>query len=230
LQEVNLKLDYCTYEAAKYAVMHWHYSRTLPLPPMVKIGVWENNIFIGCLIYSRGASSSLLKPYNLNQDDGCELTRIALNKHKNKVSKIISISLKLLKNACPKIRLIISFADPNHNHYGGIYQASNFIYTGFTQKSKIYIDKFGKKWHSRQVSEKGYNKQYGEYVKCIKKSECEEIEEIGKYRYILPLDKEIRKEIEKLRKPYPRPSGENGITVPDQGKVRGSIPTDGLKI
>ena len=46
MSSVDLKVDWCSYEAAKYAVMHWHYSKTMPAGKTVKLGVWENGRFI----------------------------------------------------------------------------------------------------------------------------------------------------------------------------------------
>lgn len=71
----SLKIDWATHEAAKFACEKWHYSETMPVPPIVKIGVWENSKFIGVILFSRGASPDLLKPYGLTQYQGCELTR-----------------------------------------------------------------------------------------------------------------------------------------------------------
>jgi hypothetical protein len=149
-----LKIDWASHEAAKYACENWHYSKCLPVPPLVKIGAWEDNKYIGCVVFSRGASSNLLKPYGLEQVEGCELTRVALNKHKSSVSKILSIAMKFLKKNSPDLKLIVSFADPNEGHHGGIYQATNWIYAGRSAKSFKYLDKNGREWHSRQVSEK----------------------------------------------------------------------------
>ena len=50
-----LKLDWCSHEAARWAVEHWHYSKSMPTPPVVKIGVWEDERFIGVVLFSRGA-------------------------------------------------------------------------------------------------------------------------------------------------------------------------------
>jgi hypothetical protein len=38
---VDLKVDFCSHEAAKYACEHWHYSRCVPASKLIKIGVWE---------------------------------------------------------------------------------------------------------------------------------------------------------------------------------------------
>ena len=107
----------------------------MPKSKLVKIGVWENNKFIGCIIFGSGANNSMLKPYGLSMQQGCELVRVALSTHKSPVTKIISIAIRLLKQNFPKLRLIISYADQRQNHLGIIYQAGNWIYTG-SLKSK----------------------------------------------------------------------------------------------
>lgn len=224
---VTLKIDWCSHEAAKYACTHWHYSKSVPVPPLVKIGVWENSKYIGCVIFSRGASSNLLKPYGLTQYEGCELTRVALDKHETSVSRIIRIAIKYLKKQNPKLRLIVSFADPQYGHVGGIYQAGNWVYSGETAKSAEYW-KNGKRLHSRQISEKGWNIQHGQKRKTYKPSECEIIRTAGKHRYLMPLDKEMAKQIESLRKPYPKKTRGGSVTVAQpaiQQERGGSIPT-----
>ena len=78
----ELVVDWCSYEAAKYAVMHWHYSKTMPTHPIIKIGVWEDGEFVGCVLFSRGANNNLGRPYGLKITEVCELTRVALSQHK----------------------------------------------------------------------------------------------------------------------------------------------------
>ncbi len=224
-----LKIDWATHEAAKYACENWHYSKSVPVPPLVKIGVWENGAFIGVVIFSRGASSNLMKPYSLNQDAGCELTRIALTNHRSPVSKIKSLAIKFLKKNSPKLRLIVSFADPQYGHNGAIYQAGNWVYVGDTSPSAEFWYK-GKRLHSRQVSEKGWNIQQGQKRKTVKPSECNIIKTKGKHRYLMPLDDEMKKQIEPLAKPYPkRVLGADNGTAGDQLAGGGVIPTNTLQ-
>lgn len=223
---MSLKIDWATHAAAKYACENWHYSGSVPVPPIVKVGVWESDKFIGVVLFSRGASSNLLKPYGLEQAEGCELTRVALHKHKTPVSKILSIAIKFLKKNSPTLKLIVSFADPNEGHHGGIYQATNWVYTGRSAESYDYFDKRGRKWHSRQVSEKGFNIQQGVVRKTVKPSECTKIKREGKHRYLLPLDKEIKIKIESLRKPYPKraPEAEASMRLGSTEEKDGSSP------
>lgn len=196
-----LKIDWASHKAAKYACEKWHYSKSVHVPPLFKLGVWENDKFIGVVIFSRGASTNLLSPYGLEQSQGCELTRVALTKHKNSVSRILSIAIKFLKKENKKLMLIVSFADPHYSHHGGIYQATNWLYVGDTAPSKEYYYN-GKRLHSRQVSEKGWNIQQGQQRKTIKPSQCNIIKTKGKHRYIYPL--QDREKYLHLAKPYPK--------------------------
>lgn len=200
---VDLRLDWCSYDAAKYAVEHWHYSGSLPTPKRLMIGVWEDDQYIGAVIYSRGASSSLGSPYGLDQTETCELTRVALADHETPVTRIMSISRKLLTRKCGGLRLVISFADPEQDHIGTIYQADNWYYLGKSDSSKKYRAPNGKVYHSRQVSKKGWNYQYGEPRRVWKPSQCDVIELDGKHRYGYVLDDDIRHRLESLAKPYP---------------------------
>ena len=58
--------------------------------------------------------------------------------------------------------------------------------------------------HSRQVSEKGWNIQQGQKRKTVKPSECKIVKTVGKHRYLMPLDAEMRDKVAKLAKPYPK--------------------------
>lgn len=188
-----LKLDWCSHEAAKYAVKHWHYSKCLPAGKLVKIGVWENDNFIGIVLFSRGANNNLLKPYGLEQTEGCELTRVALNNHKTSVTKIISVAIKMLKQQSPKLRLIVSFADERQKHLGIIYQAGNWVYAGHVHSSPEYF--INNRWqHQRNI-----NSLFG----SIKGLSCPKRDGGYRLRYLMPLDNKMRKQIEKFKKPYP---------------------------
>lgn len=203
VSKADLRVDWATHEAAKYACENWHYSKSVPVPPLVKVGVWENKKFIGVVIFSRGASSNLMKPYGLDHDEGCELTRVALTDHQSSVSRIISLAIRFLRRNSPKLRIIVSFADPHYGHHGGIYQAGNWLYVGDTSPS-VQFYKNGRRFHSRQVSEKGWNIQQGKIRKAVKPSECEVVKTPGKHRYLMPLDGEMRAKIAPLAKPYPK--------------------------
>lgn len=227
---MSLRLDWCTHQAARYACERWHYSRTLPTPPLVKIGVWEHDRFIGCVLFSRGASAPLGKPYDLRHGELCELTRVALTAHDTPTTRIVAVAIRLLCRHAPGLRLIVSFADPNAGHVGTIYQAGNWIYCGTTSGAPKFRDKHGRVWHSRQVAASGIKTQYGTPRRVPRIADCERIPELGKYRYLMPLDAATRDRVEQLRKPYPQPRA--GSIAGDASAVQagegGSRPTPAL--
>ena len=55
----ELLVDWCSAEAARYAVEHWHYSRRMPRFKLSKLGVWENNAFVGVVIFGQGATPEI---------------------------------------------------------------------------------------------------------------------------------------------------------------------------
>lgn len=194
---MNLRLDWCSYEAAKYAVEHWHYSHAMPSGKLTRIGVWENNKFIGCVLFGRGATNHLVTQYGLTNVEGCELVRIALRNHKTPVSRIISIAVKMMKRQAPGLRLIVSFADTKENHHGGIYQAAGWIYAGETGQQPFPVIN-GKLVHPRTLS---IMLRAGKFKK---RSDVPHVLTPSKYRYLLPLDVKMKQEVLKLAKPYPK--------------------------
>ena len=201
---MTLKIDYVQHKAVAYACKHWHYSHSVPCPPHVRFGVWEDGRFVGVVLYARGASGNLLKPYGLQNTEGAELARVALRDHVSPVTRMVAITLKMLRRQCPGLRLIVSFADPAQGHVGGIYQGGNWIYAGQSASANAYIDKTGRQWHERMVSERGWNYVFGQKRKVVKASDCTRIKQPGKHRYLMPLDNAMRQQVEALRKPYPK--------------------------
>lgn len=201
---MNFKMEFCSYEAAKYACKNWHYSKSMPVGKLVKVGVWENDKFIGVVIFGRGAAKDLLSPYGLTQDRGCELTRIALKKHKTFVSKIMMIAIKFLKKLNPNLELIVSFADADQDHIGSIYQATNWIYTGLKNKNKksAFIIN-GKKTHPKSIQATGVKQSLSEIRKYLD-PRAELFISKGKHCYLMPLNKKMRKNVIKLSKKYPK--------------------------
>jgi hypothetical protein len=200
----DLRVDWATHAAAKYACEHWHYSGSVPVPPLVKVGVWECGDFIGVILFSRGANNNMLKPFGLSVTEGCELTRVALTSHVTPVSRIIKIALKFLQANSPGLRLIVSFADPSEGHHGGIYQAGGWIYTGRQQDSIEWLAPDGKIWHGRMVKAKGWTVCHGVRRKTWKPEQCTKVVKPGKHRYLMPLDPGMRAKIEPLAQPYPK--------------------------
>jgi len=204
MNKQQLKIDWATHQAATYACKNWHYSKSMSVPPLVKVGAWEDGKFIGVVLFSRGANNNMLKPFGLQQTEGCELTRVALNNHISPVSRIIRLAIIFLKKTSPSLKIIVSFADENQGHHGGIYQAGNWIYTGQQPDTIEYIAPDGKQWHGRMVSKTGKTKVFGKQKLVWRHDQCKKVVCKGKHRYLMPLDDKMREQIQHLSKPYPK--------------------------
>ncbi len=203
---MNLRLDFCSYDAALYAVTHWHYSRSIPAGKLVKIGVWEDREFIGCIIYSYGANHNLARSFELKQTEVCELSRIALRAHQTPVSRLVSISLKVLKKHCPGIRVVVSYADLDHGHLGGIYQAANWTYVGrMTDGECCAFIVRGKRMHKRSVGARGWVQSL-RWLKEHIDPDAAMVRTEGKHKYLWFFDDQIRRRYQS--QPYPKRSND----------------------
>lgn len=217
MSKCDLRVDWATHEAAKYAVENWHYSKSCP-QISVSVGAWENGKYIGAICFGRGANNHIGTPFGLSQDKVCELVRVALKTHECPVSRICSIAVKFLKRQSPGLRLIISYADPEQSHHGGIYQAMNWCYLGKSQAQRECLIN-GKIVHKKTV-----HSTIGTVV-GVEKSKI-----LWKHKYALPLDAEMRQRILPLSKPYPkRASSADSGTPGNQLGGSGANPTDALQ-
>lgn len=205
---MTLVVDFCGHDAARYAVERWHYSGCLPTGKLVKIGAWEDGSFIGCVLFSRGASPWLGNAYELDHTEICELTRVALRDHVAPVSQIVAESLRLLRRRCPELRLVVSFADPARDHHGGIYQAGNWIFTGQSMEVDEYF--VGGRWRHKKGVWYGLRAAgvQGKHLPVIEGNPTVPFRRApGKLRYLMPLDRAMRRRLSALALPYPRPGG-----------------------
>ena len=200
---MTLKIDWCSPQAAKYACEHWHYSASYPSAGATSVGVWENDLFVGAIIFGYGANNHIGCPYGLTQHEVCELTRVAMRNHSAPISQCVSKAIRMLRGRCPGLRLIVSYADEGHNHKGVIYQAMNWVYVGATTNGASPLVIRGKRLHAKSV-----HKMCGthdiEYIKKNIDASVKKVEITSKHKYLYPLDKKMRKKISALQKPYPK--------------------------
>jgi hypothetical protein len=223
MSKPDVKLDWCSHAAAKYAVERWHYSACLPASKSVYIGVWESRRFVGAVIFSQGANYLAVNKL-AGQLEACELTRVALKKsHATPVTKIIAIAIRMLQQTNPGLQLVYSYADPMQNHHGGIYQGGNWIYVGVGSTSRQY--RYRGKWvHARTITGANFGCPKALSNDALKTLPCRKV--TGKHKYLYPLNAAMRKQIEPLRKPYPkRVRSVDSDTLAIQAGKGGASPT-----
>tara|TARA_R100001198_G_C5208295_1_gene194630 strand:+ start:289 stop:951 length:663 start_codon:yes stop_codon:yes gene_type:complete len=184
-------------------LLYKHYAKRIP-PIQFAFGLFDiKNTMEGICTLSIPASR-----FNLSLDV-YELNRLVSNDNlpKNTLSYFVSKVLKKI----PTKKIIVSYADKNQNHHGYIYQATNWIYTGFsTVEKKIIVN--GKELHRRTL----YDTYGTSSIDKLKKKglSIEQIEQYGKHRYFYILDnkknrKKIFQEIKNKYGTMPYPKGDN---------------------
>lgn len=212
--------------AARHAVTHWHYSRTMPTGKLVKVGAWEHDRYIGVVLFGRGASPALVTRYGLTQTGGCELVRVALDRHTTPTSHIVAQALRYLHHHNPGLHLVVSFADEREGHIGTLYQAGNWIYAGTVTHSWYKV-------HGRLTHPKTLHTRYGiggqsiPWLHAHVDPNATRVEMPPKHRYLMPLDRHTRRRIQHLAQPYPtRGRSVDGDTPGSPPGEAGSTPAD----
>jgi hypothetical protein len=169
-------------------VATYHYSKIMPDNAFNCFAGFYGNKLAGVVVYGNGANNntfSALIP-DIEVKNCRELMRLWSpdGMPKNTESKLISESLKMLPQ---EIFLVVSFADPSHNHTGIIYQATNFYYCGMSKPSKMLKNKDGRIFHVRSIGT--YKRRHPELKEftnkeIMKKYEWKYIDSSGKHRYV----------------------------------------------
>tara|TARA_R100000742_G_C4230194_1_gene51953 strand:+ start:57 stop:704 length:648 start_codon:yes stop_codon:yes gene_type:complete len=110
-------------------LLHKHYLKRLPSISYC-FGIFKNDL-IGVITFGTSANYMFNNGkciFNDYEVYTIELNRLCVDDGlpKNVLSFFVSQSLKMLPKPC----CIFSYADPNQNHHGYIYQATNWLYTG----------------------------------------------------------------------------------------------------
>jgi len=124
-------------------IMKKHYAKRMPTISKC-FGIFENNLIFGVCTFGVPATPYVGKSI-IGQDKAylvLELNRLCIEDSapKNTASFFISQCIKQIE----KPKIIVSYADSGQNHVGYIYQATNFFYTGLSDKHRF--------WHSENIN------------------------------------------------------------------------------
>lgn len=211
-----MRLTRATPQAIRYACLHFHYAKAIPANTVGYNVYNDANEWCGVILYGTGATPNIGMPYNVPQGGVLELVRVALNGKQEQTSRAVAMSLRQLHKDVPHCRLVISFADCDQHHLGTIYQATNWIYTGTNNEgSRGAFIIHGKKVHPRSVYSKivvidGKRVHCPQTIDAVRRfidPNATEFKTDGKRKYLMPMDKAMRRQIAPLAKPYPKTDG-----------------------
>lgn len=195
----------CPVAHARWAVKYFHYSKKMPTHTW-RFGVWENNKFVGVVLFGVGATPHIASPFGLKASEVGELVRVALSSHRTSTSKIVMLCVRMLRKTSPGVRLLVSYADSEQGHLGTLYQACGWTYIGPTFQQYIVLG--GVMQHPRTLGSK-YGKN-GQSIASLRKfvdPKAHRVEKPPKHKYVYALDPALRQLIEGMKLPYPKKAG-----------------------
>ena len=205
----NYKVLPISYNETKPFILNIHYAKRIP-SITYSFGLYNNSELVGIVTYGSPPSQALCKGIagDENKKIVLELNRLVLkNNIKNEASFLVGNSFKLLK----KPTIIVSYADTSQNHTGYIYQATNFFYTGLSDKRTEWRQINTNK-HSKTICE-----QYSLQERKNNPQKFYVIDRPRKHRYIYIIanKKDKKNLLKKLKYPildYPKFQNKNYTT------------------
>jgi len=180
-----------------------HYAHRIPSISYA-FGLFEKEL-MGICTFGSPPSPSLCKGVcgEEYKQSVIELNRLCLEEElpKNSASFFVGKCLKML----PPQTIVVSYADTSMNHHGYIYQATNFIYTGLSDKRTEWR-KRNSSLHSKTICESvslEERKASDDYYVTERPRKHRYIYFIGSKRWKKQMRKELNYPI------YPYPKGDN---------------------
>ena len=189
-------------EAKKLIVNH-HYSHSFPGGTKLTFGVILKSKLLGVMAFGVGPYFGYKLVEKATPDDVITLTRLWLSDELpgNSESKVLGIALRSLKKNT-NLKFVIAYSDPAAGHFGTIYQATNWLYTGFSTAMPLYDIGDGTLHHSRSLAQRlgshsiRYLTQQGINARRVPQQ--------AKHRYIYLLDESWRSRLTVPLLPYPK--------------------------
>ena len=194
---------------AKTLVTANHYSHTFPGGSQLAFGVFSGPLLLGVLVLGVGSFNSSSLVVGADRGSCITLTRLWMSDElpKNSESRVTAIVLRSLARHTD-LKFILTYADPAQGHVGTIYQATGWLYTGFSDATAYYTLHGGNPRHSRSFSHAfgtrsmDHFRRHGVDVRLVQQE--------AKHRYIYFLDPDWRASLKVPALPYPKKEKNHG--------------------
>lgn len=112
-----------------------HYTRSVPSGKSLYFA-YENALVVFSLPANKNISTFLVGEANVVW----ELARLwAPDGHrKNLLTQAISAAIAALRALVPTVIALVSYADPNVGHLGGVYRAASWVYLRQSEETRVY--------------------------------------------------------------------------------------------
>ena len=149
----SLRLIPIPHAIAKCYVERNHYLHSMPGGTDLCFGVLAGGRLLGAMTFGAGPANAYRLVSASRRADCLTLSRLWLSDDlpSNSESRVIGIALRVLRRVT-NVKFVVSYADPAQGHLGGIYQATNWLYTGLSEATPLLDLGDGVNRHSRSVS------------------------------------------------------------------------------
>lgn len=173
-------------------IERWHYSGSINgcIADFCYALFDESGFMKGAMFYGRMAMANQFKRFADKESDVIELRRLCCvdDTPKNAESFLIGRSLRDLKKQWEG-KIVVSYADKEHNHSGTIYKASNFRQVGDIKGAKIIVHN-NRHYHDKSIRTKykGKLKPFAQrLLDALNSGEAFYKETAGKHTYLYTL-------------------------------------------
>ena len=191
---------------ANRIVKNNHYSGTTCFGTSVSLGIYWKGMLVGVAQFGTGVNPKGTAKHveGSTMKDYLEFNRMWLSDiaPHNSESQAIGQIFKWFKKNRPDIKWLISFADGAMSKVGTIYQATNWIYTGYNKTGGLWVTKDGVRMHHAGLALKHKDTKrdtleahYGTPLYRVVG---------GQFRYIYFLDKRWKKRLAHKPLEYPK--------------------------
>jgi hypothetical protein len=145
-----MQLKKISFNIAKEFLTKYHYLHSIPKGTPYCFGAFsslKSDALEGVICFSNPIAKNIWKGLFNVEVSVIELSRLAIKEGSDQIaSQLIGKAIKLVDYDA-----IISYADTSQGHIGIVYQATNWIYLGTTQKRTEYYLKSNPELHSRTL-------------------------------------------------------------------------------
>lgn len=136
----NLMVKLIDSKSANEIVKKYHYSRKVAQNSQLHFGIFKNDILVGALQYGPSIDKRRMgTSLGIGMNECLELNRMAISDvcGKNTESRVLGITLRMIKKKYPFIKCVVSFSDACQCGDGTIYRASNFKLIGYKKNTSL---------------------------------------------------------------------------------------------
>jgi len=201
-----ITIDTISRDIANRIIRENHYSKSICFAPSVNLGIFWKGMLCGVAQFGSGINpkGSTKWVEGSTHHQFLEFNRMWLSDvaPHNSESKAIGLIFKWFRKNRPDIKWLLSFADGANGKVGTIYQATNWIYTGYDRQGGVWVTSDGTRITQRSMIMK-HKSTKRDLLESIYGTPLYRVRG-GQFRYIYFLDKKWRKRLTVEPQEYPK--------------------------